>query len=776
MLGWRLHLVTLLVLAVWVPSAHASKRVALVVGNGAYAEAPSLANPTNDATDMAGVLQEMGFSVTLVVDADQRAMQQGLIAFAQEAAGADVALFFYAGHGVQTEGENYLLPTDVRLTSSTALRFETINLDQILHVMAKAKVRLVLLDACRDNPLAAANRSLGAGRGLAPVDTASASGTLIAFATAPDDVAADGIGRNSPFTEALLAHLPTPGEDIRAIFGLVREQVERATDRRQTPWVNEAISGRLVLVSKAAETATAPASGGVQEQELELEYWRHAKALGSLAAYRTYLAEFPKGRFASLARLEIERLEREAAASVQSASSGDGAGTAQGSAAGEQSASIESSESTQAPPATALEPSDAYPEACRRGRDALDRLANLVAEEWLSICLQSGALNERDRLVALFDRGKARLEADEYDQALADFDEVVRALPDSAEAYRHCGLVYREKGLFDRAIAEYDRAIDLDPINARAYYNRGFALDDKGEFDSAIADYDKAIALDPTFAPAFNARGAAYQKIKELSRAFDDYDRAVSLDPGMVKAYYNRGRIHSFMGRKYEARLDYDRAIDLDPSYELAYWGRGELFIEEQRYDDAIAEFTEGIRINPESRLSLTGRGRAYRFKGLYENAIADFDQVIRLYPTSVYAFNLRGRSYYLNEHYDDAISDFDQALRLDPVNAYAYRSRGRAYANKGMHTKAIRDFDRAIELEPDDATAYYNRGASACHVARPKQAISDYTRAASLQSSKAKELQEFLKSYGYYRGAIDGVFGPASKAALRAWVTARCS
>ncbi len=705
MQGWLLLLATVFLLAIG-GAAEAAKRVALVVGNGAYEHTASLANPVNDANDMTELLEEMGFSVTRLLDADEKAMQQGLIAFAREAEGADVALFFYAGHGVQMGGENYLLPTDTELSSKAALRFETIKMDEVLEVMAGAEVRLVLLDACRDDPLGAAERSLGAGRGLAPVETAGASGTLIAFATAPGNVAADGVGRNSPFTEALLAHLATPGEDIRAVFGLVRAQVERATDRRQTPWVSEAISGRLMLVTAPAEASAAESAEPQSfDAAIELAFWDRATALGTSAAYRAYLAEFPDGRFAPLARLEIERLERETPQDSPQNDATDIASSAEQDAAGE---ALEGGASV--PPASiaALEPSDAYPRACREGRESLELGADFVAEEWFSICLRSGELSGRDRLVALFDRGRVRLEMRKYDQALEDFDPVASALMEIPEVLRHRGLVYREKGLFDLAIADYDRAIGLDPVNAKPYHNRGDALQDQGEYDRAIADYDKAIALDPTLAAAYNSRGAAYHNGKgDVARAFAEFDKAISLDPKLMKAYVNRGRMHRLEGRYDEAIEDYDRALDLHSAYDLAYLGRGDVFLRMRRYDDAIA--------------------------------------------------------------------DFDNVIRLDPKSASAFTNRAQAYANKGLHKRAVEDFSKAIELVPDDGDAYYQRGWSSCRLARPNQAISDYEKGVALKTANAKPLQEYLRNQGFYQGAIDGAFGPASRAALRTWAKTSC-
>ena len=203
----------------------AAGRVALVVGNGAYEHSTPLPNPANDAADVAAALKGLGFAVIEGLDLDRTAFEAKLREFARAARGAEAALFFYAGHGLQVEGRNYLLPVDARLSEEVDLEFEALELRAFLKQM-RSRANLVFLDACRDNPLAqdlarsmGASRSAAIGRGLGRVD--AASGTLIAYATQPGNVAADGKGRNSPFTTALLEHIDG-----------TRTERERPADRR----------------------------------------------------------------------------------------------------------------------------------------------------------------------------------------------------------------------------------------------------------------------------------------------------------------------------------------------------------------------------------------------------------------------------------------------------------------------------------------------------------------------------------------------------------------
>ncbi|KQX24805.1 hypothetical protein ASD01_27415 [Ensifer sp. Root423] len=240
----------------------AEKRVALVIGNSAYRHAPQLANPQNDAGDMASKLTALGFVVVTGRDLDLTGMRGVIREFVGKVEGADVALFFYAGHGLQVNGGNYIIPIDAQLKSNNDLDFEALPIELVLAAMERnAKVNLVFLDACRDNPLATTlarslgTRSVVVGRGLAKLDTGV--GSLIAFATQPGNVALDGAGRNSPFTSALLQHLGTPGQSITDDLIAVRRAVLQVTGGKQIPWDSSSLTGPVVLnPAKIAETPT----------------------------------------------------------------------------------------------------------------------------------------------------------------------------------------------------------------------------------------------------------------------------------------------------------------------------------------------------------------------------------------------------------------------------------------------------------------------------------------------------------------------------------------
>ncbi len=263
--------------------ALAESRIALVIGNGAYRSVPELANPPNDANDIAVALKSLGFQVTLGINLDQEGMRRTIAEFARHG-DADVSLLYYAGHGLQLAGHNYLVPVGARFGSAEDIAKETISLDSVLSDLGRGKgLHLVFLDACRNNPVAGA----GAGTpsvGLAPVG--KLPGFFIAFATQPDNVAFDGSGRNSPFAKALLGHVAAPGADISSMMIAVRNDVFAATGGQQIP-ADESLLTKQFYFAGSAEEST------------ETQLWRLAGQERDPNLLAAYLDRYPQGPHAS---------------------------------------------------------------------------------------------------------------------------------------------------------------------------------------------------------------------------------------------------------------------------------------------------------------------------------------------------------------------------------------------------------------------------------------------------------------------------------------------
>jgi len=294
--------------------ALAAKRVALVLGNSAYQNVAPLPNPVHDGAVIAAKLKEAGFDIVdsrhdLTAAETRRVLRE----FADRASDADIAVIYYAGHGMEVDGTNYLIPVDARLERDTDVFDEAFSLDRMLVAIEPAKqLRLVILDACRDNPFAttmkrtAASRSIG--RGLARIEPSSPN-TLISYSARAGSTALDGDSGNSPFTLALARHLTTPGLDVRKAFGFVRDDVLKATGSRQEPFVYGSLGGDdLPLVP--AKAGPAPAAANAQfEARRDYEL---ALQLGNKDAFNAFLAQYPDGFYARLARLQLDKIADQA--------------------------------------------------------------------------------------------------------------------------------------------------------------------------------------------------------------------------------------------------------------------------------------------------------------------------------------------------------------------------------------------------------------------------------------------------------------------------------
>jgi hypothetical protein len=304
-------------------SAKADKRVAFVVGNGAYKNVAALPNPPIDAKAMAGVLRNVGFDVVEGTNLTRDTMTERLLEFGKKAQGADVAVFFYAGHGIAISGTNYLLPIDADIKSEMDVKLgAAINIDLTLdQTMGDAKVKLVFLDACRDNPFAAkiksnsTTRSVSVQSGLAEMK--SGEGTLIAFATGPGQTALDGHeGTNSPFTRALIDNITQPGVEIQQAMTKVRAEVNEQTNKGQLPWGHTNLIGSVYLNPAPAPAAAAAAASVVPtpvastsgKTDVELEFWRSIKDSNKPEELNAYLSSYPNGQFKSLALARIASL------------------------------------------------------------------------------------------------------------------------------------------------------------------------------------------------------------------------------------------------------------------------------------------------------------------------------------------------------------------------------------------------------------------------------------------------------------------------------------
>jgi uncharacterized caspase-like protein len=297
----------------WLTPSYAEKRVALVVGNSAYQTVPRLANPINDASAVADLFKAAGFDrVEVRRDVGISELRRALSDFSDIASDADVAAFYYAGHGIELDGQNYLIPVDAKIARDFDVEDEALSLDRVLRAIESARqLRLVMLDACRDNPFATrmkrsiSSRSIG--RGLAKVEP-SVPNTLIAFAAKAGSIALDGDSQNSPFTAALIKHIATPGLDIRLAFGRIRDDVMAETAQQQEPFVYGSLGGKQVsIINSPTQELPSPSLGPPLNEAAQA--WAATKDTTNTAVLEAFIKRYSDSFYAELARSRLEQLK-----------------------------------------------------------------------------------------------------------------------------------------------------------------------------------------------------------------------------------------------------------------------------------------------------------------------------------------------------------------------------------------------------------------------------------------------------------------------------------
>lgn len=311
----RLAVAMLATLAcLWAMPAEAARKVALVIGNAAYANTTSLDNPPNDVRLVARSAQAAGFDVTLAENLANGDFQQTLREFRIRADGAEIAMIYYAGHAIEGQGRNWLIPTDARLETEFDLPYEAINLDRLLESVTGAQTRMLVLDSCRNNPFGNSWRRgvRAVGQGLSGIEI---DDVLIIFAAAPGQVAQDGDGANSPFAASLARRLGEPGLPVQLLGGAIRDDVLSSTGGKQRPFVSASMTGTPIYIvpsrfvpANPAPAAAAPAYASNDRAALEALAWKGAVAANSVSAYRSFLGQFPDGLFAGMAQDNLAAL------------------------------------------------------------------------------------------------------------------------------------------------------------------------------------------------------------------------------------------------------------------------------------------------------------------------------------------------------------------------------------------------------------------------------------------------------------------------------------
>jgi tetratricopeptide (TPR) repeat protein len=422
----------------------APQKYALVIGNGAYTGITRLNNPVNDARDMEAALKGLGFTVETVINGSLDQMESAAVRLKNRlgAARNSYGFFFYAGHAVQSGGENYLIPVDANIQSENFLRQKAVSVQAVLGELNDAgnALNIVVLDACRDNPF---SWRRSGNRGLQVVNNQPAD-SIIVYATSAGSTAADGAGRNGLFTTQLLNNLKKPGLSVREVFDQTGADVRRASGGAQIPAIYSQFFDVAYLGTRPAVVTPQPAPAPSPTPARNVQsYFDSGEMYRSWGDYITAIEEYT----------QAIRLDPNMAMAYSNRGF-------------------------------------AYNEKGDYDRGIAD-------------CTQAIRLNPNDD-AAYNNRGNAYNEKGDYDRGIADCTQAIRLDPNRAAAYNNRGRAYIEKGDYDRGIADCTQAIRLDPNYAMAYNNRGVAYYNKKDYNRAIADYEAALWIEPNHPYAGN--------------------------------------------------------------------------------------------------------------------------------------------------------------------------------------------------------------------------------------------------------------------------------
>lgn len=501
--------------------------MALVIGNGAYRQSP-LTNPANDARAVRDVLADLGFTVELKIDADRKQLIASIDLFSQRLQRGDLAVFYYAGHGYQIDGENYLVPTDFDGHDETAAKFDSYPIARLSEGMENsgAALNIIILDACRNNPFRG-TRAMGGG--LASMS--AAAGTFVAFATSPGKTASDNSrGKNGLFTAYLLEALKESGLTLDDVFNRTREQVYNASNGKQIPWTQSSVIGRFYFRPSNETAAPTPA-----KPRIDPSYQQGVREARSGAP------EHAVDAFTEAIRKNPDNMDAYYERAMAYA------------AAAQFHRAI-----------------DDFTQILRHSPDDVNALIGRGAC-YIHIDDYQHALPDLSRVIqrepqnekAYFDRGLAYAGLQQNQKAIDDYTQVIRHHPKWPTTWYNRGIVYHAAGDFKSAIADFTEAVRLRPDYADAYANRGATRAGTGDFRQALPDLNEAHRIQPDSADYLNTRGKILLAMNDPAKALLDFDEAIRLSPLMGQAYSNRAEARQALGDRTGATADLRRASEL---------------------------------------------------------------------------------------------------------------------------------------------------------------------------------------------------------------------
>jgi tetratricopeptide (TPR) repeat protein len=630
--------------------ANQESRLALLIGNSNYKYAGKLDNPINDVRAIKRVLEKLGFTVLKYEDCSQNTMKRAIDKFGRELKTRDVGLFFYAGHGVQVDGYNYLLPINAKLENENDAEYDCVRAGRILAKMESAgsKTNIVILDACRANPFERAWRRGEKGSGLAFMN--APSGSLIAYSTAPGQTALDGRGKNSPYTRALLQHINKPNITIIQMFQRVRSTVMKQSNKKQIPWESTSLRGDFYFRGDT----------GINVVNKEKE----KPSIIKTDKTRLFVDTEPED-----ARVRIVNIKPRFYQGIE------------------------------------LELGQYLIEASKNGYKTKTILSKLLTDGTKTIYIQlepiakSYSSSDFADAEKLYKRGNLYSNLKQYTKAIQDYTQAIDLDPNYTFCYRIRGDAYYELKQYTKAIQDYTRSIDLNPYDTVAYYSRGSAYEELNEYTKAIQDCTKVIDFRPNWGYAYSKRGETHSGFKQYTKAIQDYTQAIDLDPKYATAYNNRAIAYLALKQYRKAIQDYTKALFLDPNRSDTYNMRGHTYENLKQYTKALQDYKKAIDLDPNNSSAYYNRGCTYGRLKQYTKSIQNFTQTIALNPNQPWAYYNRGWTHDKLQQYTKAIKDYTQTIHLDPYNIKAYNNRAYDYHLLAEYGLACSDAKKACDL-----------------------------------------------------------------------------
>lgn len=628
------------------------RRIALVIGNGAYQHVKQLKNPTNDAALLATTLRKLGFDVLVETDRSQVQMKRLIREFGRrlrEAGG--VGVFYFAGHGVQARGVNYLIPVDAEIQLEADLEDAGVNLNFVLNTMDDAQntLNIAILDACRDNPFPNGSRS--ASVGLAQVR--APTGTLIAYATAPDSVAADGHGANSPYAEELTKQMQVSGVLLETMFRRVAEEVSSRSGGRQEPWYSANVKGDFFFGGKpSASNQTEYLNQTIDAAAFELSYWESIRTSNDPEDFRSYLERYPNGSFTELARRRATRTQPPTVKKT-----------------GEDNNNPNNTSATEAKPTIA------------QADELLRQREFAAARNAAKLLLQSHPTNPQVWRIA----GFAALNLKQYSEAAVDLQKAVemesRTEGENLNTISALAQAYVLSESYERALPLLVRVTNQPgskPDHLLLYY-RGIAEYKTGNHQNAEISFNAVLKLEPKDSLSlFYLAQIAIAK-NDLDGAIAVLNRATSNDARLTGAWVLLTAAHL----RRAARTNDTAKEDAD-------------------YLSAVRAGENLVKLRGDQE-ALTLFGQALLGAKQFARAVVTLERAVGTDANAV-TFYLLGIAYSRTNNFSKAITVLQTAATKSPEDVNIYRELGYAYEMSKQYSKALEAYLKGSRMAPDDA------------------------------------------------------------------------